>query len=97
LVAGHLGTTIVAVPRNADVKGFQVPPRRWVVERTFAWIGRCGRLARDHERKTAHAEAMVEVAMIRLVLARLPGGRRAVRSDRDRSSSTPHRRRPARP
>jgi transposase len=64
---------VVAVPRNADVKGFQVLPRRWVVERTFAWISRCRRLARDYERKTAHAEAMIQVAMIRLMAARLAG------------------------
>jgi transposase len=64
---------IVAVPRNADVKGFQVLPRRWVVERTFGWLGRCRRLARDYERKTAHAEAMIKVAMIRLMAARLAG------------------------
>ncbi|KJE24376.1 transposase, IS4 family, partial [Frankia torreyi] len=64
---------IVAVPRNADVRGFQVLPRRWVVERTFGWLGRCRRLARDYERKTAHAEAMIQVAMIRLMAARLAG------------------------
>jgi transposase len=64
---------VVAVPRNADVKGFQVLPRRWVVERTFAWISRCRRLARDYERKPAHAEAMIQVAMIRLMAARLAG------------------------
>jgi transposase len=55
------------VPRNADVKGFQVLPRRWVVERTFGWLTRCRRLARDYERKTAHAEAVIQVAMIRLM------------------------------
>lgn len=71
--ARHLGIQIVAVPRNADVKGFQVLPRRWVVERTFGWIGRCRRLARDYERKTAHSEAMIQVASIRLMLARLAG------------------------
>jgi len=64
---------VVVVPRNADVKGFQVLPRRWVVERTFGWLTRCRRLARDYERKTAHAEAMIDVAMIRLMAARLAG------------------------
>lgn len=67
------GIELVVVPRNADVKGFQVLPRRWVVERTFGWLGRCRRLARDYERKTAHAEAMIKVAMIRLMAARLAG------------------------
>jgi transposase len=67
------GIEVVAVPRNADVKGFQVLPRRWVVERTFGWLTRCRRLARDYERKTTHAEAMVKFAMIRLMAARLAG------------------------
>jgi len=67
------GIEIVAVPRNADVKGFQVLPRRWVVERTFGWLTRCRRLARDYERTTAHAEAMIQFAMIRLMAARLAG------------------------
>jgi transposase len=64
---------LVVVPRNTDVKGFQVLPRRWVVERTFGWLTRCRRLARDYERKTAKAEAMIDVAMIRLMAARLAG------------------------
>jgi hypothetical protein len=64
---------VVVVPRNADVRGFQVLPRRWVVERTFGWLARCRRLARDYERKTAHSEAMIQVAMIRLMAARLAG------------------------
>ncbi|MYW04093.1 IS5 family transposase, partial [Streptomyces sp. SID3343] len=61
------------VARNADLKGFHVLQRRWVVERTFSRLGRCRRLARDYERKTAHAEAMIKVAMIRLMAARLAG------------------------
>ena len=69
----HERLQVVVVPRNADVKGFQVLPRRWVVERTFGWLTRCRRLARDYERKTAHAEAMIDVAMIRLMAARLAG------------------------
>jgi transposase len=64
---------VVVVARNADVRGFQLLPRRWVVERTFGWLARCRRLARDYERKTAHAEAMIDVAMIRLMAARLAG------------------------
>ncbi|EFL09327.1 predicted protein [Streptomyces sp. AA4] len=46
-------------------------PRRWVVERTFGWLMRCRRLTRDYERTTAHAEAMIQFAMIRLMAARL--------------------------
>ncbi|WP_331768024.1 IS5 family transposase [Embleya sp. NBC_00896] len=69
----NAGVRLEVVARNADLKGFHVLPRRWVVERTFSWLGRCRRLARDYERKTAHAEAMIKVAMIRLMAARLAG------------------------
>lgn len=79
---------IVAVPRNADVKGFQVLPRRWVVERTFGWLSRCRRLARDYERRTDHAEAMIKVAMIRLMAARIAGeALPAPRSDVEREAA----------
>jgi putative transposase len=52
-------------------KGFHVLPRRWVVERTFAWLGRYRRLGRDYERLAATTEALVLVAMSRLMLRRL--------------------------
>ncbi|WP_456300519.1 IS5 family transposase [Streptomyces carminius] len=64
---------LMVVPRDADVKGFRVLPRRWVVEWTFSWLGRCRRSARDYERRTARAEAMIKAAMIRLMPARLAG------------------------
>lgn len=52
-----------------------VQPKRWVVERTFAWLGRWRRLARDYERTPASTEAFVTVAMIGLMARRLkPGG-----------------------
>ncbi|HHP7239064.1 transposase [Longibacter sp.] len=51
--------------------GFAVQPRRWVVERTFAWLGRYRRLAKDYERKVQTAEAMIKIAMTRLMLRRL--------------------------
>lgn len=71
--AATQGIDLVVVARNADVRGFQVLPRRWVVERSFGSLGRCRRLGRDYERKTAHAEAMIKVAMIRLMAPRLAG------------------------
>lgn len=59
------------IKRNDDVKGFQVLPRRWVVERTFAWLGRYRRLSKDFEEKTETSEAMVYLAMIHLMTRRL--------------------------
>lgn len=61
------------VRRSDDARGFQVLPRRWVVERTFAWLVRNRRLARDYERLTTGSEAMVKLAMIRLMATRLAG------------------------
>ena len=52
-------------------KGFQVIPRRWVVERTFAWLSRSRRLARDYERLPATGEAMIHAAMSRIMLRRI--------------------------
>lgn len=57
--------TLQIVKRSDTAKGFEVLPRRWVVERTFAWLGRCRRLARDWERTVASAEAWLLVAHIR--------------------------------
>jgi len=59
------------IKRNQDVKGFQVLPRRWVVERTFAWLGRYRRLSKDFEEKTATSEAMVYLAMVHIMTRRL--------------------------
>lgn len=59
------------VKRTDKAKGFEVLPRRWVVERTFAWLGRCRRLARDFEKTIASAEAWILVASIRMLTRRL--------------------------
>lgn len=53
-------------------KGFEVLPRRWVVERTFAWLGRNRRMStKDYERLCDTSEALVLVAMTRLMASRL--------------------------
>jgi putative transposase len=52
-------------------KGFQVIPRRWVVERTFAWLLNYRRHSRDYEVLTANSEAMIQISMIHLLLKRL--------------------------
>ena len=63
--------TLEIVKRSDGAKGFEVLPRRWVVERTFAWLGRCRRLAKDWEKSIASAEAWVFIAHIRLLTRRL--------------------------
>jgi putative transposase len=59
------------VKRSDNEKGFQVLPHRWVVERTYGRLNRYRRLAKDYERLPESSEAMIRVAMIRLMLARL--------------------------
>lgn len=59
------------VKRSDTAKGFELLPRRWVVERTFAWLGRCRRLAKDWEKSIASAEAWILVAHIRVLTRRI--------------------------
>lgn len=66
-----LNLVLQIVKRCDDATGFVVLPRRWVVERTLAWICRHRRCARDYERKPAHHEAMVRWSMIRITSQRL--------------------------
>lgn len=70
-VAEHCQFRLQPVLRSDDVKGFLVLPRRWVVERTFAWLTQCRRLGKDYEGLPASSEAMIYLAMIRLMLRRL--------------------------
>lgn len=67
----NLQVVLEIVPKLKGQKGFQVLPKRWVIERTFAWISRNRRLARDYERLVESAEAFIYLAMIRLGLRRL--------------------------
>lgn len=62
---------VEVVKRSDDVKGFKVLPRRWVVERTFGWLMRHRRLARDYEKTESSAEAWIYLAMIRIQIRRL--------------------------
>jgi transposase len=62
----------VEIVKRSDLnKGFVVLPRRWVVERTFAWLGRCRRLAKDWECLSRKALAFLKLASIRLMIRRL--------------------------
>ena len=65
------GLTLVIVRRVAGSRGFVVQPRRWVVERSLGWLGRWRRLSKDYEELPEVSEAMVTLAMIRLMLHRL--------------------------
>lgn len=59
------------VKRSNDVKGFQVLPHRWVVERTFGWLGRYRRLSKDYEGLTESSQALIYAAMIRIMIKRM--------------------------
>jgi len=65
------GLSVAIVKRSDTAKGFEVLPRRWVVERTFAWLNRCRRLAKDFENLTRTAVAFITLASIRLMLRKL--------------------------
>jgi len=67
---GRGGWTIEIIKRSDTTKGFEVLPRRWVVERTFAWLGRCRRLAKDWEKSTESSTAWTFIASIRLMTRR---------------------------
>ena len=82
---GYLGTLVqwvkqlrpfgklrLEIVRRCDhVKGFKVLPKRWIVERTFAWLFKSRRLCRDYEVRLDHSEAMIRICMIRLMVKRL--------------------------
>ena len=65
------GWRLTVVRRQPKGRHFEVLPRRWVVERTLAWLSRCRRLSKDYEERTESSEAWVNVAMIHLLLKRL--------------------------
>jgi transposase len=83
-----LKLTLAIVRRPDDLHTFQVLPRRWVVERTLAWITRCRRAVRDYERLPAHHETIVYWAMI------ITMTRRLARTSRPGLALGPPRRRP---
>lgn len=73
-VRSGYGWVLEIVKRSDDVKGFKVLPRRWVVERTFGWLGRYRRMSKDYEALTESSEAMIYIAMTNLLLHRLAPG-----------------------
>jgi transposase len=69
--AAATGGWIVEIVRRCDAHRFVVLPKRWIVERTLAWISRNRRLARDFERYAHTVAAFVRLAMIRIMLRRI--------------------------
>ena len=70
---GWYGRVIEIVKRTESHK-FLVLPKRWIVERTFAWLGKYRRLSKDYETLTQSSEAMILIAMINVMLHRLSPG-----------------------
>lgn len=69
--AALCGIDVEIVKRTDDQKGFVVLPRRWVVERTFAWLGNYRRLSKDYEYWLQSSDATIYVAMVHLMVRRL--------------------------
>ena len=65
---GRLGDLEVV---GRDRQSFQITAKRWIVERTFGWLGMSRRLVKDYERKVQTSETLIKLTMIRLILRRL--------------------------
>ena len=65
---------LVEIVKRSDVHRFVILPKRWIVERTFAWLGKYRRLSKDYETLPASSEVMVYLAMINLMIHRLKPG-----------------------
>ncbi len=70
-VKTRFGWILQTVLRPVGIKGFVVLPKRWIVERTFGWLGRYRRHSKDYERNPASSEAMIYISMIHLMTRRL--------------------------
>ncbi len=65
------GWVLEIVRKLGEQVGFQILPKRWIVERTFAWLGHARRLSKDYEELVENSEAMIQIAMIQFMLHRL--------------------------
>jgi transposase len=70
-VQDQAGIPLEIVKRSDVIKGFVLLPKRWIVERTYGWLGRCRRLAKDYENLTRSHVGFIILAMIRLMLRRI--------------------------
>ena len=75
-VRAEANISLEIVKRSDTAAGFEVLPKRWIVERSFGWLGRCRRLAKDFENLTASHSAFVILAMIRVMLRRIARARK---------------------
>jgi putative transposase len=71
-LTSSMGWLLSIVHKKPDQIAFEVLPKRWIVERTFAWLNRYRRLSKDYERLPETSEAFIHVAMIRIMLKKLP-------------------------
>jgi len=65
------GCLLSIIKRSNEKKGFQVLPKRWIVERTFSWLGNYRRLSKDYEISTSSSEAFITLALIKTMLKNL--------------------------
>jgi putative transposase len=70
-VRTECGWELAIIKRSDQDKGFKLLPKRWVVERTFSWLGRYRRLSKDYEKFPETSEAMIQMAMIHVMVRRL--------------------------
>ena len=70
-IARHVNLRFEIVKRSDQQKGFEVLPRRWIVERTFGWLIQSRRLVRDYEVLTSHSESMIYLSMFKRMLRRI--------------------------
>ena len=85
---GKMGLEVVT--RSDQARGFVVLAKRWIVERTFGWLGRCRRLAKDFEHLTRTQIAFVQLAMIRLMMRRIARASNPKRKTRTDSNEITH-------
>ena len=69
--AKDFGNWTIEVVKRTELHKFVVLPMRWIVERTFAWLGRCRRLSKDYEEQTRSGKAFIYLAMTHLMVRRL--------------------------
>lgn len=77
-VKSSLSWVLEIVKRSDDLRGFQVLPHRWIVERTFGWFNRYRRLSKDYEYLPETSETIIRISMIHLILRRLHPNRQAL-------------------